>query len=116
MNTTNISLNGTSTTVLVRTVGHRPSTCADIAGALDLDVEVRFETPDGVPTSYMAGEITLAPAQYDGRLCAYGDSPSCWVSARLLADLYAACEGAPADTLRRVLDLLEATGAETVAA
>lgn len=57
----------------------RPSTCVQIAGAFDVDVVV---TIDG--KTLPAGEVTLAPRQYDGELDAYGPSPAHWISGALL--------------------------------
>lgn len=73
----------------------RPSTCLDINGAVDLDVTVTIPsaTP-GLSDESVLGEVTLAPAQYDGRLAPYGTSADQWCSGGLLARLRAACESA----------------------
>jgi hypothetical protein len=57
----------------------RPSTCITTEGAYDVDVSV---TIDG--KALPAGEVTLAPRQYDGELDAYGNSPDHWISGALL--------------------------------
>lgn len=59
----------------------RPSTCLDIAGAVDVDVTVT------IGDRVLDGEVTLAPQQYDGLLAAYGSSPDQWISGALLAAL-----------------------------
>lgn len=59
----------------------RPSSCVDVTGAVDVDVEIRMA---GIT---MMGEVTLAPREYDGRLDAYGSTADHWISGKLLAEL-----------------------------
>jgi hypothetical protein len=61
----------------------RSSTCLDIPGALDVDVEIRLE--DGV--LLQRGEVTLAPGA-GGKLVAYGGQPDHWIGGALLRTLH----------------------------
>jgi hypothetical protein len=69
-----------------------PSTCTDVPGAVDVDVTVT------IGDRVIEGEVTLVPAQYDGRLVSYGTAPDQWISGGLLAELYAECERATGAT------------------
>lgn len=52
-----------------------------VVGALDVTISVTL--PDG---SGVAGEVTLAPHEYDGRWSAWGQ-PECWMSEMLVTKL-----------------------------
>lgn len=85
----------------------RPSTYTDTDGAVDIDVTVTLE---GL---MLEGEVTLAPAQYDGSLGAFGESPDQWVSGDLLRYLRTLDDS----DFRSALDALEsAAGAAAAAA
>lgn len=105
-NTNSITSNTNSITVMVTDAGNvRPSSCVEIAGAVDVDVDVRIDD------RRISGEVTLAPRQYDGRLAAYGDSPDHWLSGdllRVLRDLDSAA-------YRAALDTIEAAATEAAA-
>lgn len=83
----------------------RRSACVDIAGAVDVDVTV---TIGGRP---IAGEVTLAPRQYDGTLAAYGPAPDHWISGALLSALRQLGDV----EFRAACDELEATARDTAA-
>lgn len=89
----------------------RASTVTDESGAIDVDVTVTLGERS------VAGEVTLAPQQFDGRLAAYGTAPDQWISGGLLAEIYAWCGGGPTGDedgrrrFRRALDLIESAAA-----
>lgn len=83
-------------TVTVEKVG--PSGCVETEGAVDADVAV---TLDG---TVIRGEVTLVPAQYDGRLSSWG-SPDNWLSGPLVEALYALDD---ADEIRGAMREIEA--------
>jgi len=83
----------------------RPSTHLDLAGAVDVDVAVT------IAGSILAGEVTLAPQQHDGRLAAYGAQPDQWVSGALLGAL----RGLDAAAFRPALDAIESAAVEAAA-
>lgn len=74
----------------------RPSTC--VGGGTDVDVDVQIDG-DSLP----AGEVTLVPAEYDGRPVALDGGADYWVSGRLLRELRDRC----GNDLREALNDLE---------
>lgn len=77
--------------------GPARETSTGVKGGIDVDVTVR------VGDDLIEGGVTLAPAQHDGRLAAYGNSPDTWISGALLARLYQLSDSA----FRQALEDLE---------
>jgi len=74
-------------TIVVTTRVEKPRpTTTGVKNGVDYDAEVVVTDEAGI-TSRWSGEVTYAPAQYDGTLVPYGPSVDYWMSGSLISAL-----------------------------